>query len=126
MSLITEGSEKLNAGDLLSAVPDASNAELLETIINLDGICLERIISKGQATPAGYWYDQPWHEWVLLAAGEALLLIEGETEPRRLCQGQWIMLPARCRHRVEWTLPEQNTIWLAVNWPVASEDRQTA
>ncbi len=124
MSLITAGLEKLKTGDLLAGVPDASSAELLETIVSLDGIRLERIVSKGQATPTGEWYDQPWHEFVFLAAGEALLQIEGEPEAHRLCQGQWIMLPAHCRHRVECTLPKQDTIWLAVNWPVYSADRQ--
>lgn len=105
-------------GDMLTSLPDASAAEQFQVLLEQDGVKIERIISRGQVTPVGEWYDQPWHEWVLLLTGEALLLLEGETEPRRLLPGQWIMLPARCRHRVEWTMPDQDTVWLALHWPV--------
>jgi len=105
-------------GDMLAMLPDASKAELFETLVARDGVRIERIISKGQATPDGEWYDQPWHEWVLLVQGEALVEFEDLQEPHRLVAGQWLMLPAHCRHRVEWTLPEQETVWLALHWPL--------
>jgi cupin 2 domain-containing protein len=107
----------VSVGNLLTAIPDASGGELFETLSSIDGLRIERIVSKGQATAAGDWYDQAWHEWVLLVEGEALLVIEGEQEPYRLLPGQWMLLPAHCRHRVEWTLPGQNTVWLALHWP---------
>jgi cupin 2 domain-containing protein len=105
-------------GDLLAMLPDAAGAELFETLVARDGVRIERIISKGQTTPVGEWYDQPWHEWVLLLKGEALVQLEGEPELCRLVPGQWILLPARHRHRVEWTLPERETVWLALHWPL--------
>lgn len=105
-------------GDILAIFSEVSEAELFETLLELDGVRIERIVSRGQVTPAGEWYDQSWHEWVLLITGEALVLLEGEAEARRLVPGQWIVLPAHCRHRVEWTLPEQDTIWLALHWPL--------
>ncbi len=108
----------IKRGDLLAMLPDATGAELFETLVARDGVRIERIISKGQTTPAGEWYDQPWHEWVLLVQGEALVRLEGESDPYRLEPGQWIMLPTHCRHRVEWTLPEQETVWLALHWPL--------
>ncbi len=110
------------SGDLFESLPDKTGAELFETLLLQDGIKIERIISHGHATPSGDWYDQCWHEWVLLVAGEALIRLEHELKPRHLRTGQWLMLPAHCRHRVEWTLPEHDTIWLALHWPEQQQD----
>lgn len=77
-------------GDLLAVLPDARESELFETLCAVDGVRIERIISRGQATPAGEWFDQFWNEWVLLLEGEALVLLDGAQEPRRLLPGQWI------------------------------------
>jgi len=107
----------ISFGNLLADVPKISEGELFETVAAIDGFRVERIVSQGHATAADAWYDQAWHEWVLLVKGEALLLIEGEQAPHRLLPGQWMLLPAHCRHRVEWTLPGQDTVWLAVHWP---------
>lgn len=112
-------------GDMLAILPDASGTELFETLVARDGVRIERIISKGQATPDGEWYDQSWHEWVLLVQGEALLQLDGEPESVRLLPGQWIMLPAHCRHRVEWTPHEQDTIWLALHWPLGIQQEES-
>jgi cupin 2 domain-containing protein len=43
-----------------------------------------RIVSTGWASPVRFWYDQDRAEWVLVLAGSAGLLIEGEAEPRVL------------------------------------------
>lgn len=104
-------------GNLLTAASRTSGGELFETLAAIDGVRVERIVSQGHATAAGEWYDQAWHEWVLLVKGEALLRIEGEQTLHRLLPGQWVLLPAHCRHRVEWTLPGQDTVWLALHWP---------
>ncbi len=103
------------SGSLFADLPTELSEELFETILSLPGIRIERIISSGQATPDGEWYDQPQGEWVFLAAGSAGLLLQGELEPRRLLPGDYLFLPPHCRHRVAWTDPEQLTIWLAVH-----------
>ncbi|HEY6434435.1 MAG TPA: cupin domain-containing protein, partial [Acetobacteraceae bacterium] len=74
-----------------------------------------RIVSTGQASPPGFWYDQDWDEWVVLLAGSAGLQIEHEPAVRALHQGDYVAIPAHIRHRVEWTAPDQPTIWLAVH-----------
>jgi cupin 2 domain-containing protein len=103
--------------NLLSQLSDASgDAEVFETLLRQPGVTVERIISTGQQTPPGQWYDQAWDEWVLLLAGAALLQIEGEPAPRRLLPGDSIMLPAHCRHRVQWTAPDEASIWLALHF----------
>jgi cupin 2 domain-containing protein len=80
---------------------------------------IERIVSTGQASPPGFWYDQPWTEWVLLLAGAAGLLFEDEPTPRPLKAGDYLLIPAGQRHRVEWTDATQPTVWLAVHYDLA-------
>ena len=101
--------------NILADLPD-SPEEIFETLLEKPGIKIERITSSGQATPYGEWYDQAGDEWVVLLSGSAMLLIEGETLPRRLSAGDYLLLPAGCRHRVEWTDPEVKSVWLAVHF----------
>lgn len=103
-------------GNILADLPDSPD-EICETLLEKSGIRVERIISSGQATPAGEWYDQASSEWVVLLSGSATLLIEGEAAVRTLAVGDYLFLPAGCRHRVEWTDPEVKSVWLAVHPP---------
>ena len=68
----------------------------------------------GQRSSPGFWYDQPWAEWVIVLAGSAGLCFEGEAEARVLSPGGYVLIPARLKHRVEWTSQDHATIWLAV------------
>ncbi len=102
--------------NLFSNLSCPAAEECFDTLAEAAGTRIERIVSFGQSTPAGQWYDQLQDEWVLLVSGGAGILIEGEQEERRLAPGDWLLLPARCRHRVEWTSPGENTVWLAVHF----------
>jgi len=105
------------AGNLFGNLPVAPEAaERLETLLTHPGLRIERIVSSGQASPAGFWYEQPEAEWVLLVSGAALLRFEDETEARRLRAGDWLDIEPRRRHRVEWTAAEMPTVWLAVHY----------
>jgi len=95
---------------------EPTREENFETLIETDQFRLERIISTGQATPAGQWYDQETNEWVALLSGSAGLLFEGESNVRVMRPGDCVLIPARRRHRVEWTDPDQKTIWLALHY----------
>lgn len=77
---------------------------------------IERIVSTGQVAAEGEWYDQASDEFVLVVAGAARLRIEGEPEDRKLDEGDWILLPAHCCHRVTWTRADPPTVWLAVHF----------
>jgi cupin 2 domain-containing protein len=90
--------------------------ELFEGILKQNGIEIERIISRGHATPAGEWYDQDWDEWVLLLKGQATLVYEKDLQPILMKAGDYLLISAHTRHRVEWTDPNNETIWLAVHW----------
>ena len=100
--------------NLLTSLPSARDAEMSETLITAHGIRLQRIISFGQVSPEGFWYDQKEAEWVMLLTGRARLMIGGEAEERVLGPGDAVYLPAHCRHRVEWTDPDHPTVWLAL------------
>lgn len=99
---------------LLAALPDATAGEVVDVVLKARGLRLERIVSYGQASPEGFWYDQPEAEWVMVLMGAARLVIEGETVERELGPGDAVYLPAHCRHRVAWTDPGQPTVWLAL------------
>jgi cupin 2 domain-containing protein len=100
--------------NLLHDLPDANNTEIHETLLRTPGVRIERIVSLGQASPEGFWYDQDEAEWVLLLAGAARLLFADEETVRQLQPGDWLHIAAHRRHRVEWTDPTQPTIWFAV------------
>jgi cupin 2 domain-containing protein len=85
-------------------------------LVSGPNIRIERIVSIGQASPSGHWYDQEGAEWVILLQGSAGVLFEGEDKPRVLAPGDYVLIPARTRHRVEWTSAGQPTVWLAVHY----------
>jgi cupin 2 domain-containing protein len=101
-------------GNLLRGLPDARAGEVAEGLLAAPGLRIERIVSLGQASPPGFWYDQPEPEWVLLVAGAAWLRFADEPAARHLGPGDWLEIAAHRRHRVEWTDPAMPTIWLAV------------
>jgi cupin 2 domain-containing protein len=100
-------------GDLMADIPVELPDELFTPLIAGRGLRVERIVSRGHASPPGFWYDQDEDELVLLVSGEARLLLEGEPE-RSLRPGQWLDIPAHHRHRVTFTAPDRDTIWLAI------------
>ncbi|WP_421825484.1 cupin domain-containing protein [Larkinella sp.] len=104
----------MTIGNLFAAIPASLPDELFEELVAEKGIKIERIISKGHASPDGFWYDQPENEWVLVLQGAARLRIEGVDEPIELTAGTHINLPAHAKHRVDWTKEDEETIWLAV------------
>jgi cupin 2 domain-containing protein len=90
--------------------------EVVDLLVEREGLRIERIVSTGQTTRQGQWYDEETGEWVLVVAGAARLRIEGEATDRELGEGDWIFLPAHCRHRVTWTRAEPPTVWLAIHF----------
>jgi cupin 2 domain-containing protein len=99
--------------------PPEGGEDFLE-LLREGGARVERILSRGHADPPGRWYDQDGTEFVLLVAGAAVLGFADGTE-RRMEPGDWAVLPARCRHRVAWTDPARETLWLAVHLPAAAD-----
>ena len=96
-------------------IPRHATAERVDVLLARPGLRIERIVSTGQASPPGFWYDQPQDEWVVVLKGRATLVIEGEAE-RLLAPGDYVFLPARRRHRVTSTAADEPTVWLAVHF----------
>ena len=86
--------------------------ESVEPLLTRPGLLLERIISRGCATPAGEWYDQERDEWVMLVTGNAVLAIDGQRDVA-LQAGDHVLLPAHVRHRVEQV--SSDAVWLALH-----------
>lgn len=112
-------SDALKSGNLFAELPDARTHESLDTFLARGGVTIQRIVSHGQATPDGEWYDQDTDEWVVVLRGAAGLEIEGESAIRELGTGDFVFLPARERHRVAWTSRDELTIWLAIHITLA-------
>src|SRR5690242_3679746 len=105
----------IGAGNIFDPLPDATAQEQFTELLRTDAVKIERIVSRGQASPPGFWYDQARNEWVLVLAGSAGLRFESESAPRVLRRGDYIHIPAHARHRVEWTDAHEPTVWLAIH-----------
>ncbi len=101
--------------NLFEHIPAELPEELFETLQELGGVKIERIISRGHTTPKGEWYDQSWDEWVILLSGSAVLEFDQNREPVLLKPVDYIMLPSGLRHRVTQTDADTDTIWLAIH-----------
>ena len=99
---------------LFDDIPTDLPEELHEVLADKKHVRIERIVSTGHASPDGFWYDQEEHEWVVVLKGEAKLLFEGDDEAMHMKPGDFVNIPAHRKHRVEWTTPDEPTVWLAV------------
>lgn len=100
--------------NLFSNLPTELPSELIEFLVDKPGIRIERIVSQGQATAAGEWYDQDENEWVIVLRGQARLRLEGDEQILEMGPGDYLDIPAHQRHRIEWTDSNEPTVWLAV------------
>jgi len=100
-------------GSLLSNLRFPEDAETFDTLLESGAVRIERIVSSGQATPKGEWLTGERREFVAVVTGRARLSFAGEAEPIALGPGDWVDIPAGLRHRVDWTDPDQPTVWLA-------------
>ena len=91
------------------------NTELLETLLRQENVVIERIVSKGQTTPSGKWYDQDRNEWVILLQGKAELSYVDNSRIK-LTKGDYLYIPAHQKHRVEYTSIDPVCIWLAIHF----------
>ncbi len=102
--------------NLFSDIPADLPDELIEALVDADSIHIERIMSHGHASPEGFWYDQEQHEWVVVLKGAAKLRFEDDDDVVEMGPGDYVNIPAHKRHRVEWTTPDEPTVWLAVHY----------
>ncbi|MEZ6073266.1 MAG: cupin domain-containing protein [Pirellulales bacterium] len=102
--------------NLLANLANNLDEEVFETLLEGGRFRVERIVSHGQASPADFWYDQDNAEWVVLLSGAARLVFADEPQPLELRPGDAVNIAAHRRHRVEWTAPDEPTVWLAIHY----------
>jgi cupin 2 domain-containing protein len=105
-----------DTGHIFAGISQNLPQEVFEELAGNTSCRIERIISKGHATPPDYWYNQQTHEWVIVLKGRARLRLAADDRIVELGAGDYLLLPAGCRHRVDWTDPDQETVWLAVHF----------
>lgn len=100
-------------GNLFDALPTELPEELVEILAETPHVRIERIVSLGHSSPDNFWYDQEESEWVLVVRGNAVLrFADGESVSMRA--GDFQLIDARRKHRVEQTSEEEPTLWLCV------------
>ncbi|MBU1217832.1 cupin domain-containing protein [bacterium] len=104
----------MKKANLFENIPTQLQEELFEEILSSKNVTIERIISKGHSSPKSGWYDQKSNEWVMVLQGEAIIAFENEEV--HLNAGDYCNIPAHTKHKVTWTLPECETVWLAVHY----------
>lgn len=105
----------MKQGNIYDQIPEDLSQEVFEKLAGNGQVTIERIISKGQTSPESGWYDQKQDEWVIVLKGAATLRFEGGSEVH-LSNGEYLDIPAYTKHKVSWTDPEVETIWLAVHY----------
>ena len=105
----------IESGNLYGNLPTKLDEEQFTELLSHGPVKLERIVSTGQTTPEGEWYDQDQTEWVIVLKGAATLRFENEPTARSLSEGDYLLIPPHARHRVDATDPDQPTVWLALH-----------
>lgn len=104
--------EAVMTANVFGDIPHNMPTEVVQTLLRTDDARIERIVSNGHASATDFWYNQPQHEWVIVLKGAARLQFEDGMVEMQV--GDFINIPAYKRHRVDWTTPDEPTIWLAV------------
>lgn len=102
----------MKRGNLFGPYASAGDGERIDVLLRAGGVVLERIRSDGHVTPPGSWYDQERDEWVVLVSGSAAIRFE-DGGLLEMGPGDWVMIPAHARHRVERT--SSPAVWLALH-----------
>jgi len=109
---------KTRRGNLFEGIEAGTGGagEWFDPLLRQGPVRIERIVSHGHCSKEAFWYEQDEPEWVLVASGRARLRLADPDEIVELGPGDWLYLPPLRQHRVEWTTPDEPTVWLAV-WP---------
>ena len=101
--------------NLCSQIPEELPDELVSVLVENENVKIERIVSDGHISPSGFWYDQEQDECVMVLQGSAVITFEDSTQTA-LNIGDHLNIPAHTKHKVSWTDPKIETIWLAVHY----------
>lgn len=102
----------MQSKNIFCDIPRELKDEFFEELASNKDVKIERIVSYGHTSPKNGWYDQEQNEWVIVLKGKAVIAFEDKDI--RLKSGDYVNIPAHTKHKVSWTLPNSETIWLAV------------
>ena len=105
----------MKKGNIFKLIPKKMDDEAFESLIKTHDLTIERIISKGHTSPASGWYCQNHHEWVIVLQGAATIALENN-EKINMAKGDYLNISAHTKHKVTWTHPDIETIWLAIHY----------
>ena len=105
----------MQVGNIFESITKNREQEVFDRLLQNEKLTIERIVSNGQVSPASGWYDQALDEWVLLLKGGAVITFEDKSEVR-LRSGDYLAIPAHRKHKVSWTDPSVDTVWLAIHY----------
>jgi cupin 2 domain-containing protein len=109
----------MKLSNIFNNIPADLSDEAFEKIAGSEHVAIERIVSKGHRSPETGWYVQERDEWVILLQGNAeIMFATGET--LKLTAGDHVNIPAHAKHKVSWTDPDTESIWLAVHYPASA------
>ncbi|MGA2061558.1 MAG: cupin domain-containing protein [Thermoguttaceae bacterium] len=106
----------MNVKNIFDGIPSELGKELFTTIHTAKKFRLERIVSHGQCSPQGFWYDQNENEWLIVLEGNASIQFDGDPESVELHPGSYLNIPAHVKHRLARTSQTQQTVWLAIHY----------
>lgn len=101
--------------NIFENIPTDLSDEVFENLAASDHVKIERIISQGHSSPESGWYDQEHNEWVMVLKGSAKLSFNNQPSVM-LNKGDYLTIDAHQKHKVDWTDPEGETVWLAVHF----------
>ena len=100
--------------NIFDDIPQHLHKEVVQTLLQAADVRIERIISHGHASAPNFWYDQGQSEWVIVLQGAARLQFEDCMVEMKV--GDFVNIPAFKKHRVDWTTPDEPTVWLGVRY----------
>lgn len=106
----------MQKGNIFSEIPTSIPKEVFNSIIDKDGIKIERIISKGHTTEKDKWYNQEKNEWLIMLKGKAELLFKNNNQIIKMKKGDYLNISAHTEHRVTKTSKKEETIWLTIHY----------
>ncbi len=109
-------------GNLYAGIPTCLPDEIVTILAKSKDVRIERIVSKGHKSPNEFWYDQETTEFVLLIQGGAKLKFEEKEEVTVMGAGDYLTIPPHTRHKILWTVPGAETIWLTVHYTEAFDE----
>ena len=98
---------------ILKDIPKDLKDEFFEDILVSENLQIERIVSYGHTSPKEGWHNQNKNEWVILIDGEAIISFK-DSDDIKLKKGDYLNIERNVEHKVSWTKPKSETIWLAI------------